>query len=322
MSNNKPEEKSAKHSPFCKHNRRSVKKTPFVFTEKVLKSVAEKSDRFDTAITLAAEVSRQNLEASVQSLASFHTRHTKSPQAFEITNWIDEQFRSFEYTDCFLHSYDNNSLNLNNVICVKPGQDETAGTIILCGHFDSVIGQSPDNVNLRAPGANDNATGIAVILEVARLLVDVPLRHTIQFACFSGEEQGYLGSKAYAAKISSDDLKLRFLLNLDQIGFPAPNKAIVIEHDSGNTTTANDAGSRELAEMLAYLAQNRLNILTDSATIERSDYMPFESHGYKVIGLYESGNYMYAHTAQDTQEKVDYDYLANMCKAALTAMFI
>lgn len=105
------------------------------------------------------------------------------------------------------------------------------------------------------------------------------------------------------------------------MGFPSATKEVVIEHDKGNVLPNNDQPSKLLAQTLAQVAQTRLNTPIGTAGIERSDYMPFEARGYTVIGLYESGDYQHQHTNHDTSEKIDYDYLVNMSKITVTAMF-
>lgn len=306
------------YSSFCKHGR-PAKLTPFIVSTETSELAAKKANQFDNGISLAAQVSKSNLEESVRKLASFHTRHTASPNISAVTDWLTEQFRSFGYDTVNLDPFTRNGLNINNVVCIKPGQSDE--TVILCGHYDSVIASNPNNSTLSAPGANDNATGIAVILETARLLFSEPLNRTVQFVCFSGEEQGFWGAEAYSIKVKQSNLNLRFLLNLDQIGFPSTAREVVIEHDMGNVLPNNDEPSRVLAESLAQVAQTRLGIPIGTAGIERSDYMPFESRGYTVIGLYESGNYEHQHTIRDTAEKINYDYLVNMAKIAVTAIF-
>lgn len=321
MSKYRSEKNIETHSPFCKHGRAASEVTPFVASAKMLESFSETADQFERGVALANLVSRSNLEQSVRALESFHTRHTASPNRSQVTDWLVEQFRGFGYNDVNLDPFTRNGLNLNNVICVKPGQNDATETIILCGHYDSIINSSPNNTTLRAPGANDNATGIAVILETARLLAAEPLDRTVQFACFTGEEQGFLGAEAYSAKVKQANLNLRFLLNLDQIGFPSATKEVVIEHDKGNVLPNNDQPSNLLAQTLAQVAQTRLNIPIGTAGIERSDYMPFEALGYTVVGLYESGPYEHQHTNRDTSEKIDFDYLVNMAKITVAAMF-
>ncbi|MGI0042931.1 MAG: M28 family metallopeptidase, partial [Nitrososphaeraceae archaeon] len=105
---------------------------------------------------------------------------------------------------------------LKNIACEKPGS--TNNTIIISAHYDSRM-EDINNSTARAPGANDNASGVSALLEVARILSDVSLNHSIIFVLFSGEEQGKWGSTYYADYIDKTDVDLDLLINLDMVGF-------------------------------------------------------------------------------------------------------
>jgi Zn-dependent M28 family amino/carboxypeptidase len=79
---------------------------------------------------------------------------------------------------------------LKNVICRKQGISPKV--IIICAHYDSIM-EDANNAEERSPGANDNASGVSVLLKLARILFPFQLNHSIQFVFFSGEEQGYGG---------------------------------------------------------------------------------------------------------------------------------
>lgn len=282
--------------------------------------VAFELNRFDAAVNLAAQISKINLQNFVERLANFHTRHTFSPTLSRVSDWILQQFRNFGYSDVEPHFYFENNLQLSNIVCTKKSANPLAETIILGAHYDCVM-QTSGNATARAPGANDNATGVAAVLETARILEKIDLSQTIKFVCFSGEEQGYLGAAAYAEHLKQSNIALRFLLNLDQIGCPSSTGKIIIERDTKSPPSGNNQASEDLAQTIAQFASTKLNIPFSFGSIELSDYMPFEERDYVVVGLYESGNYPAKHSDQDTPEKVDFDYLADMTKVSLGAMF-
>jgi hypothetical protein len=280
----------------------------------------DKTKALHDAIALTNLVSQSNLRASVETLAGFSTRHTLSRDFHQVTNWVVQQFRGLGYDDVALHSYKRDGASPNNVICVKPSSGGGSETVILCAHYDCIM-QRHNDATAQAPGANDNATGVAVILEAARIFAQTDLKHTIRFVCFSGEEQGLWGSTAYAAHVRREGLDVKFVLNLDQVGFPAASREIIIEQDLGNTVAGNDQASQALANTLAQAVSDQLNIPVKLGPIYDSDYMPFEARGYVVIGLYESGeNYPGYHSDQDTPDKVDYDYLVDVAKSTVTAI--
>jgi Zn-dependent M28 family amino/carboxypeptidase len=188
---------------------------------------------------------------------------------------------------------------------------------IVCAHFDSCVENSFDSIS-RAPGANDNATGIAVMLELARLLKDVSLPYPVVFLATSGEEQNLWGSTNYAAKLRKTDAHVRFLLNLDEVGHPNGAGEVVVEYDRSPPIAANKT-SRRIAGEVAALAAS-LGIPTIMGDIDHSDYMPFQTRGYVTIGLYESGRYAKRHTSEDTCDQVDFDYVAKVTRVALAAL--
>jgi len=202
-----------------------------------------------------------------------------------------------------------------NVICRKPGAG--ADRRVVCAHFDSRT-KAPLDSKSEAPGANDNATGVAVLLECARLLSQIRLPDTIEFAAVSGEEQGLWGSTRYASDLSHEGARLRFMLNIDEVGFPNAHREVIVEHDTGNHLRKNNRASRELAKDVVAVATHHLGIPAKHAGIVDSDYMPFEARGYVTLGLYESGNYdEFRHTARDTIDGVNFAYVADVTRVAL-----
>ena len=89
--------------------------------------------------------------------------------------------------------------------------------VLLVGHYDT-ISNAPDPATL-APGADDNGTGIAAIVEAARHLAGARYERTVKFVCFSGEEIGLLGSAAYAARAESLGTPIAGVFNLDCVGW-------------------------------------------------------------------------------------------------------
>jgi hypothetical protein len=266
-----------------------------------------------------ALVSQNNLSQWVHDLSAFHTRHTRSIYIDQVATWLANQFKVFGYTDILLHQYSQNGYQLKNVICTKQGTSNINQIMMLCSHYDCCMEQLND-ANSRAPGADDNATGIAVILELARILSHIDLKNTIQFVAFSGEEQGYWGSTAYADYIKSNHINLHRLINLDMVGYPPPNLAITVEQDTGNVVSANNQPSQEFAKVMAQMATDYTHLPVALGEIYGSDYMPFEARGYVVIGVYDDGNNPNYHRSSDTPDTVNYAYMADVARIALATI--
>jgi hypothetical protein len=265
--------------------------------------------------TLTEQVSQTNVSKWVHDLSSFHTRHTKSDYIEQVANWLRKCFIEFGYSSIFMHEYNKEGFNLKNVVCNKAGSGSNGHTIIICGHYDSRMEQL-ENATARAPGADDNASGIAIILELARILRFVVLEDDVQFVAFSGEEQGLWGSMAYAQYVQDNNLNLVRLINIDMIGYSPPDNAIIIERDMGNVPQ-NNLPSQEFGDVMAQMAVDYTIMPVQLGSIYGSDYMPFEARGYVVVGAYEAGNNPNYHTSNDTSDTVDYSYVTDVARMVL-----
>jgi Zn-dependent M28 family amino/carboxypeptidase len=127
-----------------------------------------------------------------------------------------------------------------NVLC-GPKTSER-GMILVCAHYDSVS----ESASQSAPGADDDASGIAALLELARVLRGVTLKRDVLFAAFGGEEQGLFGSAACAEIAARDKWPIDVVINMDMIGYKAAGSAprITVEYDHGNRNPGNDAAAK------------------------------------------------------------------------------
>ena len=134
-------------------------------TDDKTKTIAKKETIADPFIkSIITSVSKTNIEAWINTLASFHTRHTKSKFIDKVANWIKEELSKNGQTDIRFHNYTESGYDLKNVIYTKQGLSNNM--ILVCGHYDSRMEDLEDSKS-RAPGADDNASGMAVILEIS-----------------------------------------------------------------------------------------------------------------------------------------------------------
>jgi Zn-dependent M28 family amino/carboxypeptidase len=263
---------------------------------------------------LLKKISRASLERDVKDLATrWPTRHTLSKHHPAIVAYLSARFKALGYAPT-LHGYTQAGASLRNVLAQKSGG--SGAPILVCAHFDSRQ-EDLGAPEAPAPGANDNATGVAVLFEVARLLKDIPMRVPVRFVLFSGEEQGLWGSTAYAAACKKRGEKLTLVFNLDEIGYPDKEKHLFLDRDEGGRPE-NNAASAKLITRLEWLARNVVKVPTRIDPVEASDYEPFEALGYTVLGLYE-GEYRYPHyhKSTDTPDKVDFGYVTDMARLTL-----
>lgn len=124
-----------------------------------------------------------------------------------------------------------NNENSQNIIADKMGtnSNEEKQLIIITAHLDSVnLIEGPSS---NAPGADDNGSGSAGVLEIARVFKDVPIQHDLRFILFGGEEQGLLGSEQYVENLTTlDKSRIRAVINMDMIGkLNTSTPAVLIE---------------------------------------------------------------------------------------------
>ncbi len=262
-------------------------------------------------------------------LTNFHTRHSKSTIIYEASDWILNELKGLGYVDVTYYRYnetiDNEEVDLRNIVCTKKGLD--GKVIMICAHYDCRMENLKDSIS-RAPGANDNASGVCAIMEIARVLFNEKLEHSLQFVLFAGEEQGLLGSKNYVRYIKDSGTNLYRLINLDMIGYPVLNPGtVILELDNNpdprhNIVKENDNKSIELGEVMKEMASyTDLQFHLDS--MYDSDYEPFEAEGYVVIGVYDGSadthnpNY---HSSSDLPSLIDWGYLTSVTKLVMATV--
>jgi aminopeptidase YwaD len=166
-----------------------------------------------------------------------------------------------------------------NVVGTKRGTTRPEEIIVAGGHFDSVPG---------APGANDNASGVAAALEAARALASVPTARTVQFVLFAGEEQGLFGSAAFAAERRQGVVAM---INLDMVGW---GDRLMIGASPGRDESVVGAAER--------VAQ-RLNIPVSKFRSGASDHVSFERYGIPTV-FFHRGVDPYYHQPGDVPANI------------------
>jgi Zn-dependent M28 family amino/carboxypeptidase len=203
-----------------------------------------------------------------------------------------------------------------NVLC-GPGQDHP-GFVLLCAHYDS-LSETPDTL---APGADDNASGVAVLLEAAALLREAPLRRGILYAAFGGEEQGLFGSAGCAEVAAGEGWRIDVVVNLDMVAYQSAAKPghIVVEYDQGNRHPGNDAAAKAYGLLMAQAAADYSTLTVEHTDIWNSDYMPFEARGYPCIGVFEASENPGYHMTADVASVLDTNHLAEVARMVVATL--
>ena len=276
------------------------------------------------------QVNSTKLKDSIDALSSFNTRHTKSVYIENVTNWLENELQSAcssnVYFDNFSQIDQGSSYDLKNIICNKDNStspyDNSNHLILIIAHYDSRM-RDINQSNARAPGADDNASGVAAVLELARILTQVNLKNNIQFVLFSGEEQGQWGSTAYVKHLQANDTKPELVINLDMIGYPSLGLGkVAIEYDQGNKSKTNDKYSKEVAQFMKEIAPKYTNLEGSLSALGKTDLVPFEAAGITVIGLHDGGSEHnpHYHSMSDTPATLNIEYLTSVTQLALATI--
>ncbi len=256
--------------------------------------------------------------ADVDALVDFGTRHSLSETNVHTADWLADRFQAVGCDEVTLHDFRIGPRTRHNVVATIRGTDRPEEFVLVGAHYDSRNAQIADAEGL-APGANDNASGTAALLELARAMALDPPARSVRLLAFSGEEQGLLGSRAYAKTCRDENIAIVLMINLDMIGHPMDEarRALIVEHDPGLRSPANDAPSLAWANRLkTHVAAAGLEPV--SGIMYGSDYMPFEANGVVCVGLFDGADEAdFYHDKADTPDKVDANYCASATAAAL-----
>jgi hypothetical protein len=279
------------------------------------------------------QVNSTKLMDWIDNLSSFHTRHTKSEYIENVAYWLKSELQGICNVRVYFHNFtridQGMGYNLRNIICTREGSaahDNNKNNnhlILISAHYDSRT-QDINQTNARAPGADDNASGVAAVLELARILYQIDLRNNnIQFVLFSGEEQGQWGSTAYVNYLQDNNVKLDLIINLDMVGYPALGlDKVVIEYDRGSTVTTNDIYSKKIGQFIEQIALDYTNLEALLHPLGKTDLIPFEATGKIVTGIHDGGSKLNPnyHSTSDTPDTLDIEYFTSVTKLVLAAV--
>lgn len=292
----------------------------FLVTSLALQHIAAQS-LVQSYKTRADMVSQANITANLTDFENLGIKTTGSLVNTNTLNWLKNKYISYGYTasqieeDPFTYSTFNGSVSSKNLVITKTGTVYPDKYVIICGHFDTIVG----------PGVSDNGSGTSILLEAARILKDVPTEYSIKFIHFSGEEQGLKGSTHYANNIAYQGsiraLDIKLIFNIDQVGgqLGNTNNTIICEKDISGMS-ANNAASATVTQELATCTGLYSPLQTSIANTYNSDYMPFEAKGYTITGFYEYLRSENEHSVDDTFANIDPVYVFNVGKAAVGAL--
>jgi len=191
------------------------------------------------------EISEQSMFNTLKEMESWGNRTTWEKQN-EAADYLYRRLKENKNLDVYFHQYKEGNQTYKNVVARLPGKKEPKEVMIFCAHYDS----HPAGLIAggRAPGADDNATGVAVLLEGARILAGNPIKNSVELVFFSNEEQDHKGSKAYVKDLAAKGRIIKGVINIDAIGYT----------QSSLTELWQEAQDRGSLEKLLYFAKQVL----------------------------------------------------------------
>lgn len=165
----------------------------------------------DSVSSLVDNVNSNRLLSSLNYLTSYNSRASYEAQE-EVLNWIKTNLDAVG-ANTRLHEYEYNGLNWHNLVATIPGNaslDPVEAHLVVGAHIDSVPG---------SPGADDNASGVAAIMEAAWVLANAQLGTRVDFIFFTNEEVGRVGSSAYATDAKTSGEEITAMIAVDMVGY-------------------------------------------------------------------------------------------------------
>src|SRR5580765_882028 len=326
---------------------------------------------------IVSEINARNIEATIRKLVSFGTRNTLSDQndpkrgIGAARDWLYGEFQKAAAQSGGRMTVEKQTFEqakaarvpqptmLTNIVATLKGtQPESVNRIyVVSGHYDSMC-SSPTDAKCDAPGANDDASGTAAVLEMARVMAKYQFDATVVFMTVAGEEQGLLGSTYFADQAKKNNLDIEAMFTNDIIGSSLGGNGVrdprtvrvfsegVPSNETQQEATTrrgvggeNDSPSRQLARFIKETAARFVPSMKVWMIYRRDrygrggDHQPFLERGYAAVRFTEPNeNYQHQHQNVRIENSIqygdlpqfdDFNYIANVARvnaASLAAL--
>jgi hypothetical protein len=263
---------------------------------------ALRTARDPTVRALVAALAREHLETALSHLGSFRTRLSTSPEYRAASRWAQQQLIASGYAVRFQQIAVNGKPS-RNVIADKRGLAAAPrGLVLVTAHLDSInLAGGP---TAAAPGADDNGSGAAGLLEMARVLAPHPAQHDLRFILFGGEEQGLFGSRRHVAALAAGErARIRAVVNMDMIGSLNSDRRSVLLEGAPVAQTVMDGLAAAAATYTGLVIERSLNPFA-------SDHVPFIEAGVPAVLTIEGADNANTriHGSRDTLADIDYEF--------------
>jgi hypothetical protein len=262
-----------------------------------------------------------SIRSNILSLQAFGSRFKLLENRRAIAEWLASRFRSYGLTEVTIDSFychvarpADTALWQYNVVARIPGSSAPGEEDLIGAHYDSYSNQ---NLYTNAPGADDNGSGTAAVLEIARAMQQEGYRPetTVTFALFAAEELGGQGSEYMAGQARMTGREIRLMLNLDMIAFNPGNLPVA--------TLYRFQGAASAAQLTADAMEDytglEVSIPPDSTNNESDSYF-FWLNGFPTAFLFEPELSPFWHTSSDTLGTCNAGYAAEVTRGACATL--
>jgi Zn-dependent M28 family amino/carboxypeptidase len=269
---------------------------------------------------------KNQLESHLTQIARDRDPYLATAGHFFVQEYIRQQLSQWGSVE--IHTFRVGSKTCKNLILNLPSiesEKEGLPTILIGAHYDAVPG---------TPGADDNATGVAVLLELAKMFANKPIKYPLRLVAFDMEEYGLLGSIDYANQLKQEQQQLRLMISLEMLGYrddtpgsqnyPPPLEKFYPNRGDfialiGNWRTIRDLISisrsiRKVGVPTQWLPVPKRGLIVRQT--RQSDHAPFWDAGYPAMMVTDTAfmRNPHYHKPSDTIATLDLDFLAGVCQ--------
>lgn len=282
-----------------------------VMTFAVVRAVSAGPGDIDIA-TLVGRVDEQRIHDHIASIAEPRSSYASPEQKQATVDYVQSELESYGYP-VELQPVTFGGDTFPNIVATQEGTTCPERVFVVGAHYDSV----PD-----APGADDNASGVAGMLEIARALADTPLPATVWFVGFAMEENGLVGSYNMAQDAQTAGTPIVGMMSLEMIGYTRADGDFIVVLGNTASVRLTDSARRANEQDVPELPMAIVNLLgngEEQPDSRRSDHAPFWDAGYQAVIVTDTANFRNPnyHQPSDTLDTLDLPFATNVTKAML-----
>jgi hypothetical protein len=265
-------------------------------------------------------VRSSRLQAHVGALAE--PRPNDSPGAQRAARYVETTLRHLGYRVERQSATAPNGVTMPNIFSTNRGTECPEKLFVVGGHYDSVAG---------TPGADDDASGVAGMLEIARVLRHVDLPVSVRFAGFALEENGLVGSGVMAQDLHDRGVDVVGMVSLEMIGYTSESTDVLLGTTQDYLTMFGDLPSLDLARVFGAASLEFVPFhfapagVIDPAgfpDVLRSDHAPFWRQGYPALLVTDTADFRNPnyHSATDTIDTLDFGFMTDSVRSVVAGL--